>query len=122
MTNPIIEAGLAAIATMYSKDAAEFSVDQIKTWFRKATQSIESVSEVEISNLDDLTSTILSSGPSILDTEITRKNLARWNVLNWESKSDRHDSNRPGFPTSQRTQKNRPKRAVVFEVGCGGRI
>ena len=88
MENTVIEAAMAAIGSAFGKKSAELSLDQIKLWFDRATQSVDASIKVDTNQLEKIAQTVLKSGTPILDAEVTRKNLARWFEVPQEEFSD----------------------------------
>ncbi len=84
MDETLIQAAMSAIGTAYGSKAAEISIDQIKGWFNRAAQSVETNPDMSATNLDHLAESVLQSGTQVLDAEITRKNLARWFEIPFE--------------------------------------
>jgi len=84
METALMEAAMSAIATAYGTKAADISIDQIRNWFNHATQSVETSSDVTVARIDELAETVVNSGSTVFDAEITRKNLARWFEIPFE--------------------------------------
>ena len=78
MDNTIIEAAMAAIGTTFGTNVADFGINQIKSWFDQASQSVDLHSQVDIEHIEKLSNKLLKDGVPVLDAEITRRNLARW--------------------------------------------
>ena len=74
----IIESALAALASTFGNEAAKISIDQIKSWFSKASHSIDTSSHIDNKKIEQLADSMLKSGVPNFDAEITRRNLARW--------------------------------------------
>ena len=78
MEEKIIEAAISAIGTTFGTNAAAIGINQIKNWFDKASQSIDGIKKHQSTKIEDLAQKILKKDTPLLDTEITRRNLARW--------------------------------------------
>ncbi len=74
----IVESALAAIASTYGVEAAKISMEQIKSWFSKASHSIDASARIDNRKIEELADSILKTGTPDFDAEITRRNLARW--------------------------------------------
>ncbi len=78
METIIIEAAMAAIGTAFGREATKLSVDQIRGWFDKASQSVGGTLRCNSQQIDKLADKILKQETPPMDAEYTRKNLARW--------------------------------------------
>jgi len=74
----LVAAAISAISSVYGPKAAEFSIEQVKSWLTNGSQSVEASPDQNFADIDELTESILKAGTPVLDAEITRKNLARW--------------------------------------------
>lgn len=78
MDSELLTAAMAAIGSAYGREAAEFSLAQVKSWFGQAAKTVDLSSQINNSQIEELAESILKSDTPNLDTEVTRRNLARW--------------------------------------------
>lgn len=78
LDNSLLQAAMVAIGSAFGKEAAQFSVAQVKDWFSRAAKSVDAASQIDGGQVEQLAESLLQSDSPCLDTEVTRRNLARW--------------------------------------------
>jgi len=74
----MLQAAMAAIGSAFGREAAQFTVSQVKEWFGRAAKSVDASSQLNASQIEELAKSLLQADAPPLDTEVTRRNLARW--------------------------------------------